>query len=291
VKISLSVTNFSWPGGTADIAARLAEIARIANATGLDTLWVADHPMQSDPASSPDEPMLDAYTTLGMLAGLTGRIRLGTLVSCASFRAPALLIKAVTTLDVLSGGRAWLGVGAGYNEAEARAMGVDLPPIPERFDRLIDTLELAGRLWRDDRSRFDGRSTVLEGPVSSPLPLSRPRPRILVGGVGERRTLPLVARYADACNLFDLPDGGDGLRRQLGVIARECAKLGRPYAEIETTVTTALREGESESELIERCRRFAGLGLTHVVLIARGRAFAPADVELLGRAAERLSAE
>ena len=289
--MSLSVTSFSWPGEVADIGERLIEVARLADRTALDTLWVADHPMQSDPASSPDEPMLDAYTTLGLLAGVTDRIRLGTLVSCASFRAPALLIKAVTTLDVLSRGRAWLGVGAGYNEAEARAMGVDLPPIPARFDRLIDTLELAGRMWRDDRSRFEGRSTVLEGPVSSPLPVSRPRPPILVGGIGERRTLPLVARYADACNLFDLPDGGDGLRRQLGVIAGECAKLGRPYSEIETTVTTALREGESESELIERCRRFAGHGLAHVVVIARGRPFAPADVELLGRTAERLSAE
>ncbi len=289
MKISLSVTSFTWPDGPGGIAGRLAELARIADDSRLDTIWVADHPLQSDPACSPDEPMLDAYTTLGQLAGLTGRIRLGTLVSCASFRAPALLIKAVTTLDVLSGGRAWLGVGAGYNEREARAMGLDLPPVAARYDRLIDTLELAGRMWVDDRSRFDGRSTVLEAPVSSPLPLSRPRPPILIGGVGERRTLPLVARYADACNLFDLPDSGNALRRQLGVIERECAALGRPYEEVEKTVTTFLREGEPEADLVRRCRELASIGLDHVVVIARGRAFARAEVELLGRAADRLA--
>lgn len=289
MKLSISVTNFSWPGGPAAIAERLAEVAQTADGTPLDTLWVADHPLQSDPACSPDEPMLDAYTTLGHLAGLTTRIRLGTLVSCASFRAPALLIKAVTTLDVLSRGRAWLGVGAGYNEVEARAMGLDLPPVPARFDRLIDTLELARHLWADDRSRFDGRSIVLEGPVSSPVPISRPRPRILVGGVGERRTLPLVARYADACNLFDLPDSGAAVRRQLGVIARECASIGRPYEEIETTVTTFLGEGESTADIVRRCRLLSEAGLVHVVVIARGRAFSRAEVELLGRAAEQLA--
>ena len=284
------MTNFSWPGGPAAIADRLAEVAQTADATPLDTLWVADHPMQSDPACSPDEPMLDAYTTLGNLAGLTGRIRLGTLVSCASFRAPALLIKAVTTLDVLSGGRAWLGVGAGYNEAEARAMGVDLPPVPARFDRLIDTLELARRLW--------ARRPLARSTGGAPCWRVRCRRRCRSAGRG-RASWSAGSASDGRCRWWPgtrmpatcstCPTAVRSVRRQLGVIARECAKLGRPYEEIETTVTTALREGESTADIVRRCRRLSEAGLVHVVVIARGRAFSRAEVELLGRAAEQLA--
>jgi F420-dependent oxidoreductase-like protein len=208
MRLSLSATDFSWAGSPAQLARQLGDVARAADEGGLDTFWVADHLLQVDPHSRPDGPMLEAYTTLGFLAAMTRRLRLGTLVTAVTFRPPALLIKAVTTLDVLSGGRAWLGLGAGYAGDEARAMGLPLPATAERFERLEETLQLAAQMWSDDASAFAGRHYRLEQPISSPAPLTRPRPPILVGGMGERKTLRLVARYADACNLFDIPDEG-----------------------------------------------------------------------------------
>ncbi len=289
MQVSLSITNFSWPDGTAAIAERLAATARAAEAAGLDTVWVADHPLQSDPASRLDEPMLEAYTTLGFLAGQTSRIRLGTLVAGATFRAPALLVKEVTTLDVLSGGRAWLGIGAGYNEEEARAMGVNLPPVGERFDILADTLDIAQRMWAGDDSPFHGSHEHLDHPIGSPLPLSRPRPPVLIGGTGERRTLRLVAEYADACNLFDVPDGRRSVRRQLDVLARHCADVGRPYEQIERTITTALQPDEPVDRFIERCGDLGGLGIQHVVVITRGAPWTGDGVDTLGAAASQLA--
>jgi len=271
------------------IADRLTETARAAEDAGLDTLWVADHLLQSDPASRLDEPMLEAYTTLGFLAGQTSRIRLGTLVAGATFRAPALLVKEVTTLDVLSGGRAWLGIGAGYNEDEARTMGIYLPPIGERFDIMADTLEVARRMWAGDESPFHGRHEHLEHPIGSPRPLCQPRPPVLVGGTGERRTLRLVAEHADACNLFDVPDRGRSVRRQLDVLARHCADVGRPYEQIERTITTALQPDEQVDPFIERCRELSELGIQHVVVITRGRPWTHDDVDVLGAAAAQLA--
>jgi F420-dependent oxidoreductase-like protein len=287
--VSLSITNFSWPDGPVALADRLAATARAAETAGLDTVWVPDHPMQSDPASRAAEPMLEAYTTLGFLAGQTSRVRLGTLVAAATFRAPALLTKAVTTLDVLSGGRAWLGIGAGYNEDEARAMGMFLPPVPERFERLADTLEIAKRMWSGDESAYHGRREHLEHPIHSPQPLSRPRPPILIGGTGERRTLRLVAEYADACNLFDIPDGGHAVRRQLDVLAQHCADVGRSYDQIERTITTALQPDEPVSRFVERCRTLGGLGIQHVIVITRGRPWTDDGVDTLGAAAAQLA--
>ena len=289
MRISLSITNFSLPGGPVAMAERLAATARAAEAGGLDTVWVPDHPLQADPASRPDEPMLEAYTTLGFLAGQTSRIRLGTLVSGATFRAPALLVKAVTTLDVLSGGRAWLGIGAGYNEDEARAMGMYLPPVPERFERLADTVEIAQRMWSGDESAYRGRREHLEHPIGSPRPLRRPRPPILIGGTGERRTLRLVAEYADACNLFDIPDGGLAVRRQLEVLAKHCADLGRSYEKIERTITTALQPDEPVDRFVERCGKLGGLGIQHVIVITRGRAWTDDGVKTLGTAVAQLA--
>ena len=159
--------------------------------------------------------MLEAYTVLGHLSAVTGRIRLGVLVSPVTFREPALLVKAVTTLDVLSGGQAWLGLGAGYHLAEAEMTGLPMPPTAERFDRLDETLRLARRMFAGDPAPFEGVHYRATRPLNSPPPLSRPHPPILVGGTGERRTLPLVARHADACNVFDIPDGGATIRRKL----------------------------------------------------------------------------
>ena len=270
MRLSISLTDFSWPGGEDALVRELARVASAAEDAGLHTLWVADHLLQAAPGSAPDSPMLEAYTTLGYLAARTQRIRLGTMVTAATYRPAALLVKAVTTLDVLSGGRAWLGIGAGYHEEEARALGLPLPPMRERFDRLEDTLEIALRMWAGDASPFTGRQLVLERPVSSPAPASRPHPPILIGGMGERRTLPLVVRHGDACNLFDIPDGGQTLRHKLAVLEDLCAAAGRPLAEIEKTLSTRLAPGESPEAFAERCAGLAALGIDHVVLITAG---------------------
>lgn len=284
MKLSVSVTNYSWPDSIGD---RLATLARTLDATAVDTLWVPDHLLQADPASRLDEPMLEAYTSLGYLAAVTSRVRLGTMVTAATFRAPALLIKAVTTLDVLSAGRAWLGIGAGYNADEARAMGLFLPDTVERFTRMAELLRLAHQMWDGDETPFRGEYLELAQPVGSPRPARRPP--VLIGGTGERRTLRLVAEYGDACNLFDVPDGGTAIRRQLAVLDRHCADVGRPADEIERTVTTALKDGETANDLAERCRSLGDLGIQHVVVIARGRPLTPADLNCVGGAASQIT--
>jgi F420-dependent oxidoreductase-like protein len=286
MKLSLSVTNYSWADS---IHEHLASLACALDDTRVDTLWVPDHLLQADPASRLDEPMLEAYTTLGYLAAATSRIRLGAMVTAATFRAPALLIKAVTTLDVLSAGRAWLGIGVGYNGDEARAMGLFLPDTAERFCRMTDLLRLARHMWSGDESPFHGEYLDLEHPIGSPRPVTTPRPPVLIGGTGERRTLRLVAEYGDACNLFDVPDGGTAIRRQLDVLDRHCADVGRDPEQIERTVTTALHDGENAAQLAERCHALADLGVQHVVVIARGRTLTLTDVNCLAGAADQLA--
>ena len=267
MRISLSITNYSWQGGPARLAAELARVVRAAEAGGLDTVWVPDHLLQAAPGSAPDAEMLEAYTTLGFLAGQSARIRLGAMVTAATYRSPGLLIKAVTTLDVLSGGRAWLGIGAGYHEGEALALGLSLPPPAERYERLEQTLRLALQMWAGDVSAFAGSRYRLERPLNSPQSLTRPHPPILIGGMGERKTLRLVAGYADACNLFDIPDGGATIRRKLAVLAEHCEAAGRPYGEIEKTVSTRLEPSETAGAFAERCAGLAELGIEHAVVI------------------------
>ena len=213
VKVSLSITNYTWPREES-LTAWLGALAEQVDQSQIDTLWFADHLLQADPNSSPEAETLEAYTTLAYVACCTRRVRLGAMVSAATYRAPAMLIKIVTTLDVLSGGRAWLGVGAGYHEQEARALGLELPPQADRYESPEDTLELALRMWCGDDSPFHGRRHRLERPILNPPPLTRPHPPILIGGMGERKTLRLVARYGDACNLFDIPDGGETIQTE-----------------------------------------------------------------------------
>jgi F420-dependent oxidoreductase-like protein len=270
MRVSLNITNYSWPAEAAGLRAPLERVVRTADEAGLDTVWVPDHLLQPDPNSTPDAEMLEAYTTLGFLAGRCDNVRLGTMVTGVTFRPPALLVKAVTTLDVLSGGRAWLGVGAGYEQDEARAMGLPLPPVGERFERLEEALQLAILMWAGDDSTFEGAHYRLERPVNSPRPLRRPHPPILIGGMGEHRTLRLVARYGDACNLFDVPDGGRTVRHKLRVLARHCEEIGRPYDEIDKTLSARLEPGESSQEFARRCTGFADLGIEHVVAITDG---------------------
>jgi F420-dependent oxidoreductase-like protein len=241
MRISLNMANHSWPE---DVRGELSRIVRAADESGPDTVWVADHLLQVDPTSSPEAAILEAYTTLGFLAAQTERVRLGAMVTPVTYRPPAVLIKALTTLDVLSAGRAWLGVGSGYSDEEARAMGVPLPPVAERFERLEETLRLATQMWAGDASEFTGHHYHLERPQGSPLPLTRPHPPILIGGMGERKTLRLVARYGDACNLFEIPDGGETVRRKLEVLADHCAAESR-----------AVRGHREDAERAPRARR------------------------------------
>jgi F420-dependent oxidoreductase-like protein len=268
MKISISVTNYSWPGGRERLSQQLLDVARRADVAGIDTLWVADHLLQMDPTARVEEPMLEAYTTLGFLGAATQRLRLGTMVTWASIRPPALLIKTVTTLDVLTGARAWLGIGAGYQGDEAAMMGLPFPPTAERFERMEEILQLADHMWNGDETPFHGPHHQLERPLNSPAPLSRPR--ILIGGAGERRTLPLVARYADACNLFDIPDGGATLRRKLDVLGRACDAVGRNRDDVEVTLSSRISPGESPDEFVARCLAFRAQGIDHVVLVRSG---------------------
>lgn len=267
MKISLTITNYSWPAGPSALARHLGDVVAAADDAGLDTVWVPDHLLQADPRQPPDAEMLEAYTTLGYLAARSTRVRLGTLVTAATYRPPALLVKAVTTLDVLSGGRAWLGIGAGYHLAEARAFGLPLPPVAERFEILEDTLRLALRMWSGDQTSFEGHHHHAERPVNIPPAMQQPRPPILIGGMGERKTLPLVARYGDACNLFDIPDGGRTITRKLAVLAHHCDRIGRPHDDIEKSVSIRLHSAESADAFRDRCATLATLGIEHAIAL------------------------
>lgn len=268
MKLSLSITDYNWAEGPAGLAAHLDRVVQTADDAGLDTVWVPDHLLQAAPGTAEEDPMLEAYTTLGYLAARSTRVQLGTAVSGVTFRPPAILIKAVTTLDVLTGGRAWFGVGAGYLVDEAQAMGLPLPPTKERFEHLEDTLRLAMQMWSGDAKPFEGTHFRLDRPVSSPAPIRRPR--VLIGGTGEQKTLRLVARYGDACNVFDIPDGGKTITHKLGVLARHCADVGRPYEEIEKTVAMRVNAGEAPEAFAQRCHVLAELGLDHATVLTTG---------------------
>jgi len=242
VKIGLQIPSFTWPGGPAEIGPTLAQIARAADGAGYDSLWVMDHFFQIRGVGPPEEPMLEAYTTLGHLAAQTTRVRLGTLVTGVTYRYPGILAKIVTTLDVLSGGRAWLGIGAAWNEEEHVGLGVPFPPVAERFERLEETLRVCLQMWSDDDGPFEGKHYKLARTLNSPQALTRPHPPILIGGSGERKTLRLVARYADACNLFA---GTDQLPRKLDVLRRHCEEVGRDYDSILKTVYYVMDVGEN----------------------------------------------
>jgi F420-dependent oxidoreductase-like protein len=278
--VSVSIT--AYPSG--GIPAALTDLGQAADDLGLHTVWATDHLIQADPSAAITDPMLEAYAVLSFLAATTRRIRLGAMVSPVTYRPPALLIKTVTTIDVLSAGRAWLGLGAGYQETEARNMGLPLPASRQRFEHLSDTVRLAAQMWRDDTTAFHGFHARLEHPVNSPLPVTTPHPPVLIGGTGEQRTLRLVAEYADACNLFDIPDGGVTIRHKLAVLRDHCASIGRDNTDITKTVSTALSDNEPPAQFAERCQQLKSYGIDHVVVITRGRPFTVADLQRLGPA-------
>ncbi len=267
MKIGIQIPSFSFSSGPGRLGATIAEIARSAEASGFESLWVMDHFFQIPLLGPAEQEMLEGYSTLTYCAGVTERIRLGTMVTGVTYRHPGVLAKTVTTLDVLSGGRAYLGIGAAWFDREHAGLGVAFPPIGERFERLEETLQIAKQMFSDDDGPFEGKHYQLAETLNLPQSVSRPHPRILIGGGGEKKTLRLVAQYADACNLFHLI-GDAELARKLDVLRRHCDDLGRDYAEIEKTVlaTADLRPGKSKpSDLIGQCEGLAKLGFQHAI--------------------------
>jgi F420-dependent oxidoreductase-like protein len=255
MKLGIHVSDFTWPQGPAAIPGTLTEIARAAEEAGFDRLSVMDHVWQIGVLGPPEHEMLEAYTALGFVAAKTSRIKLLTVVTAVVYRDPGL----VTTLDVLSGGRAWLGIGAAWNADEAGGLGLFFPPTAERFERLEETIQICLQMWSGDDGPFDGTHYQLARTLNSPQALSRPHPPILIGGSGERKTLRLVARYAQACNLFPTPD----LQHKLDVLRRHCDAEGRDYDEIEKTVLynwDVGEYGERVPEILRDLERLAAMG-------------------------------
>jgi F420-dependent oxidoreductase-like protein len=258
--VGLHIPDFTMDGGPSVLRDRLVEVARLAEQAGFDRISVMDHVWQIGHLGPPEHEMLEAYTTLGYLAGKTERVKLLTVVTAVVYRDPGLLAKAVTTLDVLSGGRAMLGIGAAWNEEEARGLGLFFPSTAERFERLEEALQICLQMWSGNDGPFEGKHYHLARTLNSPQSLSRPHPPILIGGSGEKKTLRFVARYADACNIFDSPD----LAHKLDVLREHCRAEGRDYNEIEKTVQTRFdlgERGERVEETVEHLRGLAELGV------------------------------
>jgi F420-dependent oxidoreductase-like protein len=274
MKIGLQISSFTWPGGDAAIGETLANIVRTADDVGFDSIWVMDHFLQIGSVGKPEEPMLEGMTALGFMAAHSKRARLGLMVGGIHYRQAGLWIKAATTLDVLSGGRAWFGIGAAWNEQESRAWGFPMPPLRERFEMLEETLQLAHAAWqgeRGTREQFDGSHYQARDPLNSPQALSKPHPPILIGGGGERRTLKLVAKYADACNVFGTDP--EQLRHKYDVLQRHCDAVGRDYGEIEKTLLAGVsitpdgaRRSLTPDRLVERLARTTEVGAQHAIL-------------------------
>jgi len=246
----------------------MAEIGRTADDAGFASLWVMDHFFQIRGIGPPEEPMLEGYSALSYLAGVTRHVKLGTLVTGVIYRYPGILVKTVTTLDVVSGGRAYLGIGAAWNEQESRGLGVPFPPLKERFERLEEALQIAHQMWAGDRSPYNGKYYQLADPLNSPQALTKPHPPILIGGGGEQKTLRLVAQYADACNLFARM-GVDVLRQKLDVLRGHCEAVGRPYEAIERTALNTVHltpGGTTAADVIAECRTLADVGIQHLIV-------------------------
>jgi len=267
MRIGLQIPSFTWPGGAEAIGPKLAGIARTAEDAGFYSIWVMDHMFQIPMVGPAEQEMLEGYGALSYLAGVTRRVRLGTLVTGITYRHPGVLAKSVSTLDVLSGGRAYLGIGAAWFDREHEGLGIPFPPLGERFERLEETLQIIQQMWSEQSGPYEGRHYRLNETLNVPQPLTRPHPPILIGGLGERKTLRLVAEYGDACNLF-LFIGMQELRRKLDVLARHCEALGRPLDEIERTTLGTVHlapSGTTPKAVIETCRELAAMGVQQAI--------------------------
>jgi F420-dependent oxidoreductase-like protein len=265
MKIGLQIPSFTWPGGPAQMGAKLAQIARVADDVGFYSVWLMDHFFQIRGVGPHENDMLEGYTGLGYLAALTKRVKLGTLVTGVIYRYPGLLVKIATTLDVLSGGRSYFGIGAAWNEQEAQGLGVPFPPLAVRFELLEEALQIAKQMWSGNNGAYQGKHYQLAETLCSPLPLSRPHPPIMIGGGGEKKTLRMVAQYADACNIFGPPET---VRSKLSVLKQHCEALGRDYSTIEKTTlgTVDLQPGKmSAKDVIALCEALAAIGVQQAI--------------------------
>jgi F420-dependent oxidoreductase-like protein len=256
MKVGLQIPDFSTPRGPEMLGRELATVARTADDAGFEYIAVMDHFFQIPSVGPADREMLEAYTTLGYLAACTSRAALVTLVTGAFYREPGILGKIVSTLDVLSGGRAWLGIGAGWNEEESRGLGFRFPPVSERFERLEETLQICLHMWRGDEKPYAGKYYQLERPLNSPQALSRPHPPVMIGGGGEKKTLRLVARYADACNLFA---GRDEVHK-LNVLRQHCEAIGRDYDSIYKTAYYVFDASKGGQRIVDELGSLAEAG-------------------------------
>ena len=283
MKIGLQIPSFTWPGGGEAIGPTLARIARQADDIGFDSIWVMDHFFQIRGVGPAEEPMLEGWTTLGYLAANTQRARLGLMVGGVHYRQPGLWVKAATTLDVLSGGRAWLGIGAAWNEDESRSLGFPFPPLGERFEMLEETLQIAHEMWRGERGtegQFDGRLFHAARLMNSPQSISRPRVPIMIGGGGERKTLRLVAQYADATNVFG---GPEQIHHKYEVLREHCEAIGRNFDEIERSNLQTINLGrDSAAAIVDRFGELSDAGAQHIITSVAA-VHDPAQLDTIGR--------
>lgn len=289
MKIGLQVSSFTWPGGDRELAATLGRVVRTADEAGFDSIWVMDHFFQIRSVGRPEEPMLEGFTTLGYAAALTKRARLGLMVGGIHYRQAGLWLKAASTLDVLTGGRSYFGIGAAWNEEESRGLGFPMPELRVRFGMLEETLRLVHYAWkapRDEPPAFHGQHYSATRLLDRPRPLSQPHPPILIGGGGEQKTLRLVAQYGDACNIFG---GPEQLRHKYDVLRGHCERLGRDYDSIEKTNLSSIsitpdgaRNSLSPSALVDRLGGWAEAGSMHSIISIRDVADV-SKLELIGR--------
>ncbi len=268
MRVGIHFINFALPGAPESLGPTLAETARIAEQGGVSVFTLMDHWFQMEMMASAEDPMLEGYTSLGFLAGQTHTMTLGLLVTGVTYRHPGLLAKIVTTLDVLSGGRAQLGIGAAWYEREHRGLGVPFPPLSERFERLEETLQICLQMWSGDNGPYEGRHYHLAETICSPPPISTPRPRVLVGGSGERKTLRLVAKYADACNLF--ASSPADIAHKLEVLTRHCDSEGRDPASIDKTILAMSNPLDDTDAFIAQMAEYVALGVETVELMPMG---------------------
>jgi F420-dependent oxidoreductase-like protein len=289
MKVGLQICSFTWPGGPEAIGPTLARISRQADEVGFDSIWVMDHFFQIRGVGKPEEPMLEGMTALGFMAAHTQRARLGLMVGGVHYRNPGLWVKATTTLDILSGGRAWLGIGAAWNEDESRSLGFPFPPLGDRFEMLEETLQIAHEMWEGDRgseAAHHGRQYQAARLLNSPQSLSRPRVPIMVGGGGEKKTLRLVAQYADACNVFGSPEA---IARKYAILDAHCAAVGRDPRDIERSTLQNVRLGpadhartERAAQVVDRFGELSDAGAEHVIFELKD-VHEPAYLDQVGR--------
>jgi F420-dependent oxidoreductase-like protein len=277
MRLGLQIPDFTWPNGQSHLGETFGLIAERAERAGFYSLWVMDHFFQIGNIGPSEHEMLEGWSALAYAAARTNHIKLGTLVTGVTYRHPGILVKTATTLDVLSHGRTYFGIGAGWNEEEHRGLGVPFPSVKDRFERLEETLQIAHQMWSGDERPYEGKHYQLVRPLNVPQAVQKPHPPIMVGGTGERKTLQLVARYADACNLY-VPEGKEVLQRKLNILREHCQTVGRPYEQIEKTAYSLLllhitADGRDHSytpaAVIDHCAELAALGIDQITLSLR----------------------